>query len=264
MRSARRRLPCRRNRPSAKRRRRARRRWRESANRSLNAAAGSTAPSMRRCCSRQVTGRSSAVRCVVFAAVTGLPPACRVDERLAYRSVRFRKFSSSAWPCSDRIDSGWNCTPHSGRVSCSTAMIRSSSGPGRDPQPGGQGRHRQQRVIAHGAERRRHALEQAGARMVDVADAAMHRDRRPLHAAAKSVADALVTQAYAEDRAAAPPGSVGRRRRSRYPRSACRDRGKERRCRSPAASTRPTTIRRCARPAVRSRSPKPADGKRCR
>src|SRR6188474_3422571 len=73
-------------------------------------------------------------------------------------------------------------------------------GPGRNAQPGGQGAYRQQRVIAHGAKRRRYALEQPGAGMMDIADTAMHWDGRPLHGAAKTVADALVTQANAKDR----------------------------------------------------------------
>ena len=43
------------------------------------------------------------------------------------RGACFRKFSSSAWPCSDRIDSGWNCTPSIGSVLWRTPMISPSS-----------------------------------------------------------------------------------------------------------------------------------------
>src|ERR1700743_2856515 len=39
----------------------------------------------------------------------------------------FTKFSSSAWPCSDRIDSGWNCTPSTASSLWRTPMISPSS-----------------------------------------------------------------------------------------------------------------------------------------
>src|SRR5690606_17252061 len=36
--------------------------------------------------------------------------------------ARFRKFCSSAWPFSEAMLSGWNCTPCSGRVLCCMPM----------------------------------------------------------------------------------------------------------------------------------------------
>src|SRR5262249_38489786 len=41
--------------------------------------------------------------------------------------ARSRKLPSSSWPCSVAIDSGWNCTPCTGRVRCWKPMISPSS-----------------------------------------------------------------------------------------------------------------------------------------
>ena len=50
-------------------------------------------------------------------------------ERLLRRDHRvpFRKFASMAWPCSVRMDSGWNCTPSTASVLWRTPMISTSS-----------------------------------------------------------------------------------------------------------------------------------------
>ena len=47
--------------------------------------------------------------------------------RTGWRSTIARKFSSSRRPCSLPIDSGWNCTPHSGRSRWRTPMTTPSS-----------------------------------------------------------------------------------------------------------------------------------------
>ena len=52
-------------------------------------------------------------------------PGGRSGARRAERRrsrVRSRKLRTSARPCSVEIDSGWNCTPHSGRVRCSSPI----------------------------------------------------------------------------------------------------------------------------------------------
>ena len=73
-------------------------------------------------------------------------------------------------PCCERIDSGWNCTPTSGRSRwataivtplCSSTAVRRSTG-GQD--------HGGERVVAHGLERIRHAAEQAVLVVVDDRD----------------------------------------------------------------------------------------------
>ncbi len=45
----------------------------------------------------------------------------------ARSAVRFRKFTSMRWPYSVRTDSGWNCTPHSGRLRCRSPIRTPSS-----------------------------------------------------------------------------------------------------------------------------------------
>ena len=47
-------------------------------------------------------------------------------DRARRARVRSRKFSSSARPWRVLTDSGWNCTPNSGRVRCSRPMITPS------------------------------------------------------------------------------------------------------------------------------------------
>ncbi len=43
--------------------------------------------------------------------------------RGGYRSKKLRSMS---WPCAVRIDSGWNCTPCTGRLRCASPMISST------------------------------------------------------------------------------------------------------------------------------------------
>ena len=87
-------------------------------------------------------------------------------DRLGYRdllheplpvSFPFRKFCSSAWPCSVRIDSGWNCTPSTARLAVAhahdLAVLRLRASP--RGTAGRLSRSIDERVIARRRERRR-------------------------------------------------------------------------------------------------------------
>src|SRR5690606_21730189 len=47
-----------------------------------------------------------------------------LSPQAAWRRRR-RKLASSSWPASDRMDSGWNCTPSTSSERCRTPMISS-------------------------------------------------------------------------------------------------------------------------------------------
>lgn len=80
--------------------------------------------------------------------------------------VASRKFASSSRPYSVQIDSGWNCTPHSGRVRWATPHQESVLGPGDGLEVVGHPVD-DQRVVAHRLERGGNAGEQPGAGVPD-------------------------------------------------------------------------------------------------
>ena len=111
------------------------------------------------------------------------PPApgrrCGAPHRRRRRSTS--QLASSRWPPSVSTDSGWNCTPSSGRSRWRSAMITppavrpvTSSSSGRVSVA-----HRQ-RVVAGRRERRRQPGEHPGAVVVDLAGLAVQQLGRPL------------------------------------------------------------------------------------
>ncbi len=113
--------------------------------------------------------------------------------------VRSRKLRTSVRPCSVEIDSGWNCTPHRGRVRCSSAITTSSGVHAVTRRAAGH-RADHQRVVADCREALRNALEQAAPVVVDRAQPAVHHLRRMVDRAAGDVGERLVAEAHAEHR----------------------------------------------------------------
>ena len=52
---------------------------------------------------------------------------CFVGSEAGHGCGVFKKLFNKAWPCSVRMDSGWNCTPSMGRLRWRTPMISPSS-----------------------------------------------------------------------------------------------------------------------------------------
>ena len=108
---------------------------------------------------------------------------------------------SRSWPCSVRIDSGWNCTPSTSssrwrRPMTTPSSVRAvtSSTSGTESALDDEG------VVAGGLERAGQAGEHAGTLVADRRGLAVHDRRRPDDVAAVDLADALVAEADAEDR----------------------------------------------------------------
>ena len=116
-----------------------------------------------------------------------------------------RKFCSSAWPFSEAMLSGWNCTPCTGWVLCITPWMTPSSLVAVTSSAAGMlSRRDGQRMIARGEEIVVQAAEHALAGVMDAAEAchASARGARTI-CAAIDLADGLMAQAYAQDRHAA-------------------------------------------------------------
>ena len=82
-------------------------------------------------------------------------------------AARSRKFRSSAWPCSEAMLSGWNCTPWIGRCCGARPMIRPSSVSAVTRAPRQARSLDDQRMIARRVEGRGQAGEHAAAVMGD-------------------------------------------------------------------------------------------------
>ena len=163
--------------------------------------------------------------------------------------------SCAAGPCRPvvRNDSGWNCTPSTGRVLWRSPMISSLRGAAaRHLQAVGQARALdQQRVVARRLERARQAGEDAAPVVEDRRGLAVHDLARAHDLAAEGLPDRLVAEAHAQDRdlpgvrrmtSQADPGLVGRARPGR---DHDVGRARARRCRRPAISSLRTTRTSC-------------------
>ena len=120
-----------------------------------------TAPASRR-------GRSRGARCGAAprrgdCMLDSLQPPSLAPLRARVRSRRMavhgsaccRKFFSIAWPCSVRIDSGWNCTPSTGKRPVTHPHDFAVVGPGGDLEAVGQrGALDRERVVTRRRERR--------------------------------------------------------------------------------------------------------------
>ena len=114
-------------------------------------------------------------RCGGRPARSGVPVgASRPCALPACCTVRSRKLASSRRPHSVQIDSGWNCTPQSGRVRCASAHQHAVAGPRRALELLRQRLGDAERVVAHHLEVLRDAGEQRRVVVVDGAEPAVH------------------------------------------------------------------------------------------
>ena len=131
-----------------------------------------------------------------------LVPLQLFDQRGEHHSSR--KFRRICRPSPVRTDSGWNCTPCTGQRAMPQAHDRAVLGARRDLELVGQRLGDDQRVIAAGDERLRHAAEDAAAVVLDRRRLAVHRRRRAHDLAAERDADGLMPEADAEHRRRRP------------------------------------------------------------
>ncbi len=183
----------------------------------------------------------------------GRSPAASLPTALRTASLISRPPSSGSSPAStlpywEPIDSGWNCTPNTGRVAWLTAITSPSAVSASTVSTFGMSfAADRQRVIAHGFEMLWHACEQFAAQHFHVPSLAVNDVLRAFDDPAHRLSDRLVAEANAKNRQVVR-SEVDQLEADARHRPACRGRATARWRLHPSPVPPWPSARRCARP----------------